>query len=317
MNTRTTMISALLLCGSAMAEPATDLSLAVSASPGGSETPICLADPCLAFNWASLLEAVGYKLAMVWAPDTGRATFDGQSMQAEPVLEAHKVDSLSTDGDGDGVPSPGDTLRYDINISNTGDGAASGVTLRDLVPFHASLTAGSVATSQGTVVNEDPVEVSLGELPAETAATVTFEITIDNPVPAGVEEVVNQGTVTSVELPAVLTDDPDVGGDADPTTTTIVAAPVLLAEKTDALAADNDGDGEPSPGDILEYTITLRNQGNTSATGGVVRRCDSSPYHCRAGLGDNDSGDGGLRESGRGHSGGTRGRRESNDFLPG
>ncbi len=86
----------------------------------------------------------------------------------------------------------------------------------------------------------------------------------------------NQGTVNSAELPAVLTDDPALGGDADPTVTPITAAPVLVAEKTATLAIDADAGGTASPGDTLAYTVTVRNTGNISATG--VTLIDQVPF---------------------------------------
>ena len=184
-----------------------------------------------------------------------------------PELAATKSDALFADNDGDTVPSPGDEIEYTITITNDGGSPATGVTLQDLVPAQAQIVPGSVATSQGTVVSEDPVQVDVGEIAAGATATVTFRVAVDNPVPAGVTDVTNQGTVTSAELPAVLTDDPALGGASDPTVTMIVAAPELVAEKTDVLAVDGDGDGVPSPGDTVEYTVTLINVGNTSATG--------------------------------------------------
>ncbi|MCP3902764.1 MAG: DUF11 domain-containing protein, partial [Planctomycetes bacterium] len=129
----------------------------------------------------------------------------------------------------------------------------------------------------GTVLGEDPVDVDLGEIAAGASVTISFEVEIANPVPAGTGGIVNQGTVTSDQLPAVLTDDPDLGGDADPTETTIAAAPVLVTEKTDALVDDADGNGVPSPGDVLEYTLRIFNNGNTSATGVALE--DATPEH--------------------------------------
>ena len=126
---------------------------------------------------------------------------------------------------------------------------------------------GSVTTSQGTVDGEDPVAVTVGEIAGgEASATITFRVTIDAPLPAGVVDVVNQGTATSAELPPVLTDDPDLGGAADPTVTMVTAAPELVVEKTDVLFGDNDGDGVASPGDELLYQIAITNAGNTGAT---------------------------------------------------
>jgi len=202
---------------------------------------------------------------------------EGSPVDLHPTLVAAKTDSLAFDADGDGVPSPGDEIAYTIEITNAGGAPATDVTLTDLVPENASLVPGSLETSAGTVVGESPVEVSLGELPAGAVATVTFRVAVDLPLPAGVDRITNQGTVTSAELPAVLTDDPDLGGDADPTETILTAAPELVAEKTDRLALDADGDGAVSPGDEVEYTVTVRNVGNTAAIG--VGLADPVPDH--------------------------------------
>lgn len=185
----------------------------------------------------------------------------------EPELAASLVDALAADADGGGVPSPGDELGYTLEIANTGGAPATAVSVRDLPPESTAVVTGSVATTHGTVVTEEPVEVAVGELPAGETARVTFRLAVSDPVPAGYDRVSNQATVTSAELPALPSDDPDLGGATDPTTTMITAAPELVAELTDRLADDADGDGVPSPGDVLAYRATVRNVGNTSATG--------------------------------------------------
>jgi uncharacterized repeat protein (TIGR01451 family) len=192
---------------------------------------------------------------------------DEEPDAGEPELTATKIDSLAFDADGDGAPSPGDEIAYEVVVTNAGGAPATGVVFRDLAPAHTAIVAGSVVMTAGFVLTEDPVEVDLGSLEPGTAATIRFRVAVNLPVSAAVDRISNQGTVTSTELPAVLTDDPDLGGDADPTVTMLSAAPELVAEKTDRLATDADGDGAVSPGDELEYTVTVRNVGNTSATG--------------------------------------------------
>src|SRR6185436_6544608 len=185
--------------------------------------------------------------------------------------------ALAVDAGNDGSPSPGDTIEYTVVVKNTGDAPATNVVVVDPVPAHTSMVAGSVATTLGTVTSQDPPRVAVGELAAGAEATITFRVRIDATVPAGVHQISNQGTVTANGLPTVLTDDPDVAGTADPTVTPITKAPRLVAAKTDALAVDADADGSPSPGDTLEYTIALRNTGNTPATGILV--LDAAPAH--------------------------------------
>jgi len=191
---------------------------------------------------------------------------------AAPLIEAEKADVLAVDADGNGVPSPGDTLRYDITITNNGNAAATGVTFTDIPDPNTTLVVGSVQTTQGTVTRgntsgDTDVAVDIGTLPAVTSVTITFEVTIDNPLPVGVTQIANNGLVSSNELPTEPTDDPDTLPDDDRTITPVTAAPELEAQKRDELFTDADGNGVASPGDTLLYRITIVNSGNTGATG--------------------------------------------------
>src|SRR6476620_9637297 len=67
----------------------------------------------------------------------------------EPRIIASKLDKLFVDADANGVPSPGDTLLYQITIQNTGSGAAPGLKLSDVPDPNTKLVVGSVQTSQG------------------------------------------------------------------------------------------------------------------------------------------------------------------------
>ncbi len=194
---------------------------------------------------------------------------------AVPVLSASKRDVLQTDADGDGIASPGDTVRYDFTIANTGTVESTQVVLQDVAPAHTAVVTGSVTTSQGSIVGASPVRVELGSLAANASATVSFAVRIDSPIPSGIDEISNQASLQSAELPAVLSDDPEVPGRQDPTVTAITASPRLLLTKSDELAIDADGNGQPSPGDTIGYTVRLKNDGNTAAT--VLTIHDATP----------------------------------------
>ncbi len=187
---------------------------------------------------------------------------------AMPLLTAGKTAALANGGDvdGDGRPSPGDVLEYHVTIANTGNTSATGVTFTDSAPVHTTVVPGSVTSSAGSVDSESPLQVTVGELGAGGRVDVRFQVAVDAVLPAGVSSIANQGAVASDQLPGVLTDDPAVGGAADPTVTALTAAPRLTSELTDTLAVDADGNGSPSPGDTLEYRAVVRNAGNTSAT---------------------------------------------------
>ena len=74
--------------------------------------------------------------------------------------------------------------------------------------------------------------VAVPELPAGTSIVVLFAVTIDSPLPAGVREIVNSGTVTSAETAPVATDDPALPGSADPTRIPVSASAALGLAKS-------------------------------------------------------------------------------------
>ena len=74
------------------------------------------------------------------------------------------------------------------------------------------------ASSPGTLAD---VMLNIGTLPAGESLTITFRVTVANPFPALSSQVSNQGTVSGGNFESVPTDDPDLGGAADPTVTPI------------------------------------------------------------------------------------------------
>ena len=71
-----------------------------------------------------------------------------------------------------------------------------------------------------------------------------------------------------VDIAVAWGQDPERSGSGDSGAldlgTTVPPLPVLTADKTSSLFDDNDGDGEISPGDVLEYTITILNSGRVN-----------------------------------------------------
>ena len=150
-----------------------------------------------------------------------------------------------------------------MTIANTGNTDATGVVFTDPIPTYTTVVAGSVATSQGTVDSEDPVQVTIGTMPAGSTVTVSFQVVIDNPLPAGVTQLENQGVVSSNELPNEPTNDPSTPPDDDPTVTPVNAAPDLSIVK-------DDGGITTVPGGVVVYTLSYQNTGNQDATGVVL-----------------------------------------------
>ena len=191
----------------------------------------------------------------------------------EPIIEAYKHDVLFVDPDGDGVPSPGDLLLYMFHVLNLGYGSATGVVFTDTIDANTQIVTnmiGTVFTSHGVVTSGNSpgdtiVRVEISTIDPLDLVEISFQVTINDPVTAQVIE--NQGFITSNEVPEEPTDDPDTPDEDDPTETPLNAAPILTATKDDILLVDDDGNGVFSPGDTLQYEVTINNYGDAAATG--------------------------------------------------
>lgn len=154
------------------------------------------------------------------------------SVTTEPILDADKSSSFdlgSQDHDGSGTLTPGDDLTYTLVITNTGTGDATDVVLDDMPDANTALLVGSVTTSQGTVLlgntaGDTSVQVDVGTLTAGGGSvTISFVVTIDDPLSDGVTEILNQGVVSGSNFTTRMTDDPGTAPDDDPTVDTIAS----------------------------------------------------------------------------------------------
>lgn len=124
----------------------------------------------------------------------------------------------------------------------------------------------------------ETVLANIGTLPAGKSVTITFQVTIDNPYNGG-DFVSNQGTISGDNFANVLTDDPAVGGSADPTLTPVFTTPTVSVADAQA--------NEPSSGSVpMLFTISLN--APAPAGGGSVQwaTADQAPAagHAVAGI---------------------------------
>jgi hypothetical protein len=82
------------------------------------------------------------------------------------------------------------------------------------------------------------VMLNIGTLPAGESVTIIFNAQVNDPYTGSVATVCNQGTVSGTNFASVLTDDPSVGGAADPTCTPIDLAQVSVAVSPSSVAED-------------------------------------------------------------------------------
>ncbi|GAA4552191.1 DUF7927 domain-containing protein [Amycolatopsis samaneae] len=151
--------------------------------------------------------------------------------------------------------NPGDTVKYTVTVRNTGRTALTGATFTDdlsKVVDDATFNTGSVTASAGSASYSAPRLTWTGDLPVGATATITYTVTVKNPV-TGDFKLVNAITSTTPGSNCAA-------GSADPkcTTTTPVSG-LKIQKKADRQSAN--------PGDKVTYTVTVTNTGQTPQNG--------------------------------------------------
>ncbi|PYS97102.1 MAG: hypothetical protein DMF50_01730, partial [Acidobacteria bacterium] len=128
----------------------------------------------------------------------------------------------------------------------------------DTAPANTTYVGGSITGTGANAGGAPNLVWNIGNMAGGTSQTLTFQVLVSNPVPAGTASVSNTATIDSNETTPIVT---------NAATTSITAAP-NFALSTKA-ATDLNG-GLVTTGDTLRYTIVVRNSGNMNATGVVV-----------------------------------------------
>ena len=106
--------------------------------------------------------------------------------------------------------------------------------------------------------------ITIGTIPPGEAAIIVFDVVVNNPpIPAGVNNISNQGQVGATNFGQIVTNDPDTVAANDPTLTPLDAVPDLAIEKHDL-------EQTVEIGDVITYTLTYTNAGTQGATGVVI-----------------------------------------------
>ncbi|HEY8123094.1 MAG TPA: THxN family PEP-CTERM protein [Myxococcota bacterium] len=186
--------------------------------------------------------------------------------------------------------APGDRLRYQLRIQNTGAAPLDDLVLRDELdrlnapPVFApgtltvvTLPAGADASNTmptGGAAGTGVVDVRNLSLAPGAVAVVEFEVVLA-PVIVNGRYATNQSQLESGGAPFASSDDPNVNGaadpfvagDEDPTRVLIQSAPRFRVEKISA-----DLNGAPLlAGETLRYTITVKNVGSADAIDAALR----------------------------------------------
>ena len=174
-------------------------------------------------------------------------------------------DLVLTKDDGGATTTPGGTVTWTIGIENVGNQDATGVVITDTVPANSNFNP--AASSPGWSCAPDGsagsvCSLAIGGLTGGGGSTsASFGVTVDNPLAAGVTELVNGATVADDGSNGA---DPTPGNNSDGDNTPINgAAPDLVLSK-------DDGGATTTPGGTVAWTLSFQNVGNQDATGVIL-----------------------------------------------
>ncbi len=180
--------------------------------------------------------------------DTNNDDNDVDNIIGNPNLTVTKTDNQN-------IAEPGETLIYEVEVTNNGDIILTGIEVIDTLPQYTTF----VSSDNGGVFDSGLGQVNwsvLSLIPNESII-LTVEVVVDDTVPSGVEDITNNVSGTEDGTHGVETDTSDNEfEDID----TLEAQPELdvVIEATQDLAY---------PGEEVEFLITHTNLGNQDATG--------------------------------------------------
>jgi uncharacterized repeat protein (TIGR01451 family) len=153
-----------------------------------------------------------------------------------------------------GSPDPviaGNSLTYNLTVTNDGPSDATGVSLADNLP-PTGVTYQSATPSQGTCTGTMSISCNLGTIADEGNATVTIVVTVNSSTVPGV--LINIANVLGVE------DDPSTGNNFVSSQTTVNA-------EADVEVGLTSSPNPVLPGTNLTYNATVVNNGPSTAVG--------------------------------------------------
>ncbi|MGX8832989.1 DUF7507 domain-containing protein [Amedibacillus sp. YH-ame6] len=199
---------------------------------------------------------VSYDAITSGTGDIIRATFPSNTANVDIVVNNAVV--AITKAVNKAYANVGDVLTYTLTLNNTGNVPANNVNLTDAIPAGTTYVAGSLTGASGTFPN-----LTLNaSIAAGGSAIVTFQVLVENAIPSP-NPIPNNATAAYT-----FTIDPtNPNGASSTATSNTVNTEVNSAIVTTLKEADL---AFAAPGDIITYTITLTNSGNTSADNVVL-----------------------------------------------
>ena len=180
-------------------------------------------------------------------------------------MEATKTATV-TDNNSNGSTDLGDTIVYTITVENKGNVTLSSIGLTDTLldgdGSALSLSSGPVFTSasassaQGTLL--------VGETASYTASYTITQLALDTGSISNSVLVTGSSPGQSNNVTDTSDDGDDSDGNTEDDTTDITISNTPSLEVTKTAAITDNGDGAVGKGDVVQYTISVINNGNVT-----------------------------------------------------
>lgn len=165
-------------------------------------------------------------------------------------------DVVVTKDDGAATVTPGGTLTYTLNVENkaTATDDATNIVVVDTLPVGVTFSG-----APGGVFNPATRTVTfvIASLAPGASQNLSIDVDVDTPAAAGLETLTNSVSVSHDDI------DPTPGDNTDTDNTTLDAAPALTIVKDDGITT-------VTPGESIQYTITIQNTGDQDSSNVVV-----------------------------------------------
>ncbi|OFD97383.1 hypothetical protein BWGOE13_16650 [Bacillus mycoides] len=189
--------------------------------------------------------------------DPGNPPVSNTASSNTTLLQINNANIISTKTANLTFADVGDTITFTLNLPNTGNVAATDVTIIDILDSNLTFVPNSFTVNGQTIPNTNlSTGVNIGSISGGNAAIVTFQATVTtlptlNPISNSASTTYHY--VVDPNQPPITT------SNQSNTTTTQINSAILTAQKNSNVSTVDIGQ------DIV-YTVTITNSGNVSAT---------------------------------------------------
>ncbi|MEH6932482.1 DUF7507 domain-containing protein [Bacillus sp. JJ783] len=204
-------------------------------------------------NPASNTASTAYEFTV----DPGNPPVSNTASSNTTLLQINNANIISTKTANLTFADVGDTITFTLNLPNTGNVAATDVTIIDILDSNLTFVPNSFTVNGQTIPNTNlSTGVNIGSISGGNAAIVTFQATVTtlptlNPISNSASTTYHY-VVDPIQPPITTSNQSN-------TTTTQINSAILTAQKNSNVSTVDIGQ------DIV-YTVTITNSGNVSAT---------------------------------------------------